>query len=168
MSPVSPVMEARSNLLSIMPRIMACMATLWKAVSHDGIPAVTTTSRSQAHNGFYKLVMGDPKVDMQGRQFPMQFSFSLMYAFSLWACVWRSLWGVGVGRESCWRNKATPFQSRLKTVACLCGKLQVVRQYILELLSPISLLHGSHLLGAFAVAWNDRRQKIVGQSRKVS
>ncbi|PVD28894.1 hypothetical protein C0Q70_11489 [Pomacea canaliculata] len=103
MSPVSPVMEARSNLLSIMPRIMACMATLWKAVSHDGIPAVTTSSRSQAHNGFYKLLMGDPKV---------------------------------------------------------------VRQYILELLSPISLLHGSHLLGAFAVAWNDRRQKIVGQSRK--
>lgn len=101
MSPVSPVMEARSNLLSIMPRIMACMATLWKAVSHDGIPAVTTTSRSQAHNGFYKLVMGDPKVDMQGRQFPMQFSFYVCIFLVCNVCEGVYGGGVGVGRESC-------------------------------------------------------------------
>ena len=48
-----------------------------------------------------------------------------------------------------------------------CIHLQVVRQHILELLSPLSLLHGNHLLAAFAVAWNDRRQKPNGPVKKV-
>lgn len=46
-----------------------------------------------------------------------------------------------------------------------------MRQHILEFLSPISLPHGTHLLAAFAVAWNDRRQRAsasAASSKKVS
>ena len=43
---------------------------------------------------------------------------------------------------------------------------QIVRQYILEFLSPISLPHGTHLLGAIAVAWNDRRNKNAAKNMK--
>ncbi|XP_076444435.1 protein DOP1A-like isoform X3 [Babylonia areolata] len=102
-SPVSPVLEARNNLLSIMPRIMACMATLWKAVSLDPSLTPPTHIARQRQDGVQKLIMGEHRV---------------------------------------------------------------VRQHILELLSPISLLHGTHLLGAFAVAWNDRRQKPAGLTKK--
>ncbi|XP_059152409.1 protein dopey-1-like [Physella acuta] len=85
--PISPVLEARTRLLGILPRIMACMATLWKAVAvttEDGLSYITS----------------HPSV----------------------------------------------------------GDFKAVRQHILELLSPISLPHGTNLLAAFAVAWNDRRQ----------
>ena len=41
-----------------------------------------------------------------------------------------------------------------------------MRQYILEFLSPISLPHGTHLLGAIAVAWNDRRIKNAAKNMK--
>jgi hypothetical protein len=60
-SPVSPLVEARSNLLSILPRIMACMATLWKAVNVDSLKPSTTT-RGLA-DGLQKIMMGDPKVN---------------------------------------------------------------------------------------------------------
>ncbi|CAL1528923.1 unnamed protein product [Lymnaea stagnalis] len=86
-APISPVLEARTRLLGILPRIMACMATLWKAVAvttEDGLAYITN----------------HPSV----------------------------------------------------------GDFKAVRQHILELLSPISLPHGTNLLAAFAVAWNDRRQ----------
>ena len=33
LSLLSPILDARRGLLSIMPRIVACMATLWHAVS---------------------------------------------------------------------------------------------------------------------------------------
>ncbi|KAH9488781.1 Protein dopey-1 [Bulinus truncatus] len=86
-APMSPVLDARARLLGTLPRIMACMATLWKAVaivSEDGSAYITS----------------HPTV----------------------------------------------------------GDFKAVRQHILELLSPISLPHGTNLLAAFAVAWNDRRQ----------
>ena len=48
---VSPVLDARSNLLSVLPRIIACMASMWRAMKvvekHEESPA---------------LVMGAPKV----------------------------------------------------------------------------------------------------------
>ncbi|KAK7479632.1 hypothetical protein BaRGS_00029098 [Batillaria attramentaria] len=103
--PISPMLDARNNLLSILPRIMACMATLWKAVNCDGVESTMADSGKQKRCGLHKLIMGEPKV---------------------------------------------------------------VRQHILELLSPLSLLHGTHLLAAFAVAWNDRRQKPNGQVKKPS
>uniref|UniRef100_A0A2C9KBU5 Uncharacterized protein n=1 Tax=Biomphalaria glabrata TaxID=6526 RepID=A0A2C9KBU5_BIOGL len=84
--PVAPVLDARTRLLGILPRIMACMATLWKAVAIVNEDNVYITSH--------------PTV----------------------------------------------------------GEFKAVRQHILELLSPISLPHGTNLLAAFAVAWNDRRQ----------
>ncbi|GFO47236.1 protein dopey 1 [Plakobranchus ocellatus] len=87
-TPIQPVLEARSRVLSVLPRVMACMATLWKSVTvttEDGASYITC----HPHVGDFKLV----------------------------------------------------------------------RHHILELLSPISLPHGTHLLAAFAVAWNDRRQK---------
>ncbi|KAK3576489.1 hypothetical protein CHS0354_034162 [Potamilus streckersoni] len=88
----SPVLEARGGLLSILPRIMACMTSLWKAMNNtdmnDFNPAFT---------------MGAPKV---------------------------------------------------------------VRQYILEFVSPLSRPHGLHLLGAIAVAWNDRRQNVTSKNGK--
>ncbi|CAG5127027.1 unnamed protein product, partial [Candidula unifasciata] len=87
-APVSPVLDARSRLLGILPRIMACMAMLWKAVA-------ITTEEGAAY------VTSHPAV----------------------------------------------------------GDFKSVRQHILELLSPISLPHGTNLLAAFAVAWNDRRSK---------
>lgn len=102
-SPVSPVLEARNNLLSIMPRIMACMATLWKAISRHTTHAPATDIARQKQDGVQKLIIGEPRV---------------------------------------------------------------VRQHVLELLSPLSLLHGTHLLGAFAVAWNDRRHKPAGLTKK--
>ncbi|XP_070189330.1 protein DOP1A-like isoform X2 [Littorina saxatilis] len=102
-SPVSPVLEARNNLLSILPRIMACMATLWKAVNTDTAQSAVTDVARQRREGVHRLIMGDSKV---------------------------------------------------------------VRQHVLELLSPLSLLHGNHLLAAFAVAWNDRRQKPAGPIKK--
>ncbi|XP_060598596.1 protein dopey-1-like isoform X2 [Ruditapes philippinarum] len=91
---MSPVLEARNSILSVMPRIIACMASLWRAIN-----IVEEQEESPV------LTMGSPKV---------------------------------------------------------------VRQYILEFISPISLPHGLHLLGAIAVAWNDRRKKITAKnSRKV-
>ncbi|GFR99136.1 protein dopey 1 [Elysia marginata] len=93
-APVQPVLEARTRVLSVLPRVMACMATLWKAVtvtSEDGVSYITC----HPHVGDFKLV----------------------------------------------------------------------RHHILELLSPISLPHGTHLLAAFAVAWNDRRQKSVNKKK---
>ncbi|XP_053397950.1 protein dopey-1-like isoform X3 [Mercenaria mercenaria] len=91
---MSPVLEARNSILSVMPRIIACMAALWRAIN---------IVEKQEESPF--LTMGSPKV---------------------------------------------------------------VRQYILEFISPISLPHGLHLLGAIAVAWNDRRKKLpVKNSRKV-
>ena len=30
---MSPVLDARNNILSVMPRIMACLAALWRAVT---------------------------------------------------------------------------------------------------------------------------------------
>ncbi|BFZ09520.1 hypothetical protein BsWGS_12559 [Bradybaena similaris] len=92
-APVSPVLDARSRLLGILPRIMACMAMLWKAV------AITT-------EGGAAYVTSHPAV----------------------------------------------------------GDFKSVRQHILELLSPISLPHGTNLLAAFAVAWNDRRPKSLAAS----
>ncbi|KAL3881558.1 hypothetical protein ACJMK2_027984, partial [Sinanodonta woodiana] len=92
LSSSSPVLEARGSLLSILPRIMACMTSLWKAMKNtdmnDYNPAFT---------------MGAPKV---------------------------------------------------------------VRQYILEFVSPLSRPHGLHLLGAIAVAWNDRRQNVSSTNWK--
>lgn len=32
-SMLSPVMDARNNILSVMPRIMACLTSLWRAVN---------------------------------------------------------------------------------------------------------------------------------------
>ena len=61
-SPVSPVLEARSNLLSILPRIMACMATLWKAVNRDSTQSHATDVNKQRQDGVHQLIMGDPKV----------------------------------------------------------------------------------------------------------
>ena len=50
----SPVMDARNNLLSVLPRIIACMASLWRAMKvvdkHEDSPA---------------LAMGAPKVRLQ-------------------------------------------------------------------------------------------------------
>lgn len=92
--PVQPVLEARTRVLNVLPRVMACMATLWKAVTvttEDGVSYITC----HPHVGDFKLV----------------------------------------------------------------------RHHILELLSPISLPHGTHLLAAFAVAWNDRRQKSANKSK---
>ncbi|XP_052808898.1 protein dopey-1-like isoform X3 [Mya arenaria] len=89
---VSPVMDARNNILSVMPRIMACLTALWRAVNIV-----------DKHDEWSTLTLGAPKV---------------------------------------------------------------VRQYILEFISPISLPHGAHLLGAIAVAWNDRRKKAHGKPSK--
>ncbi|BFZ25222.1 hypothetical protein BsWGS_28261 [Bradybaena similaris] len=86
--PASPVFVTRVHLLSLLPRVVACMAGLWKAI--------TTPSSTD---------------DLTGATDP-------------------------------------------KTV----GDVRAIRHQILELLSPISLTHGSHFLAAFAVAWNDRRQ----------
>ncbi|XP_050391433.1 protein dopey-1 isoform X1 [Patella vulgata] len=94
---MSPVLEARRGLLSILPRIMACMAVMWKAL--NSVTSGETDRYTQA-----RLTMGSPKI---------------------------------------------------------------VRQHILEFLSPISLPHGTNLLGAVAVAWNDRRKKIQGLVKKV-
>ena len=59
---MSPVLEARSNLLSILPRIMACMSTLWKAVNCDmTYPSMADISK-QRQEGVHHLIMGDPKV----------------------------------------------------------------------------------------------------------
>ena len=30
---MSPVLEARNSILSVMPRIIACMASLWRAIN---------------------------------------------------------------------------------------------------------------------------------------
>lgn len=50
----APVMEARRGLLSIMPRIIACMATLWRAVNVD-----EDSSNVREGNTW---IMGRPKV----------------------------------------------------------------------------------------------------------
>ncbi|ESO88953.1 hypothetical protein LOTGIDRAFT_154021 [Lottia gigantea] len=94
---MSPVIEARRNLLSILPRIMACMAVMWKALN-------TVTSGEADRFTQARLTMGSPKK---------------------------------------------------------------IRQHILEFLSPLSLPHGTNLLGAVAVAWNDRRKKVHGGVKKV-
>jgi len=87
---VSPVMEARRNILSILPRILASLTVLWKAVN----------------------VSEDRKDSSQKEQV-------------------------------CWS----------------LGSPKVVRQYIMEFVSPISRHHGVNMLGAVAVVWNDRRQR---------
>ncbi|XP_062580439.1 protein dopey-1-like isoform X4 [Saccostrea cucullata] len=91
----APVREARNGLLSIMPRIIACMASLWRAVNVD-----EDSSKVQESNTW---IMGRPKV---------------------------------------------------------------IRQCVLNFLSPLSLPHGAHLLGAVGVAWNDRRKKGSPSNKK--
>ena len=51
----------------------------------------------------------------------------------------------------------------------LLHALQVIRQCVLSFLSPLSLPHGIHLLGAVGVAWNDSRKKTTptGTNKKV-
>ncbi|XP_069103129.1 protein DOP1A-like isoform X2 [Argopecten irradians] len=88
--PLVPVMDARRSLLSIMPRIISCLTSLWKAVN------------------FAEEIAGD-------------------------------------------ENKSHP--------TWIMGTPKVVRQKILEFLSPISLPHGTNLLAAVGVAWNDRMLK---------
>lgn len=61
-SPTSPLMDARNNLLSILPRIMACMVTLWKAVSQDSDVTSTASSSRLSQIGMFKLIVGDTKV----------------------------------------------------------------------------------------------------------
>ncbi|XP_067674328.1 protein dopey-1-like isoform X1 [Haliotis asinina] len=97
-SPSNPVLEARRSLLSILPRIMACMSTLWRAINTVKVPEAKLLTKE----GF--LALGSPKV---------------------------------------------------------------IRQQVLEFLSPISVPHGTNLLGAFAVAWNDRRKKTTGIAKRV-
>ncbi|KAL5009879.1 hypothetical protein ScPMuIL_012184 [Solemya velum] len=97
MSLNSPVMEARRLLLSILPRIISCMAVLWKSIQ-----VAEQGSDSQADHPSWTV--GSPKV---------------------------------------------------------------VKFYILEFLSPVSFAHGVHLLGALAVAWNDRRKKSAPLMKKV-
>ncbi|XP_021360674.1 protein dopey-1-like isoform X2 [Mizuhopecten yessoensis] len=89
-TPLVPIMDARRSLLSIMPRIIACLTSLWKAVK------------------FAEEQVGD-------------------------------------------ESKFHP--------TWIMGTPKVVRQKILEFLSPISLPHGSNLLAAVGVAWNDRTRK---------
>ena len=36
---------------------------------------------------------------------------------------------------------------------------KVIKQCIMELLSPISLHHGTNMLAAVAIVWNDRRKR---------
>jgi len=36
---------------------------------------------------------------------------------------------------------------------------QMIRQFVLEFISPLALHHGQHLLAAAAHVWNERRQK---------
>ncbi|CAG5136270.1 unnamed protein product [Candidula unifasciata] len=88
-TPVSPVLVTRAHLLSMLPRIVACMAGLWKAVA----------------------------------------------------------------------STASADDSTCATELQPLGDVRAIRHEILELLSPISLTHGTHFLAAFAVAWNDRRKK---------
>ncbi|XP_041353922.1 protein dopey-1-like isoform X2 [Gigantopelta aegis] len=97
---ISPILDARRALLSIMPRIVACMATLWHAVSR------ASQEQSRCTN---------------------------------------------------WKGDSLTAEH-----------VRVIRQQILEFLSPISVPHGINLLGAFAVAWNDRRKKTQGYSKKVT
>lgn len=56
-------------------------------------------------------------------------------------------------------SKTCILEAHLVFIIYLYYIFQVVRRYILEFISPISLPHGIHLLGAIAVAWNDRRKK---------
>lgn len=45
---LSPVLDARNNILSVMPRIMACMASLWRALNvvekQEELPVLTIGS----------------------------------------------------------------------------------------------------------------------------
>lgn len=50
----APVMEARRGLLSIMPRIIACMTSLWRAVNVDEDSSNVLESNT--------WIMGRPKV----------------------------------------------------------------------------------------------------------
>ncbi|XP_071455571.1 protein DOP1 homolog isoform X2 [Hetaerina americana] len=44
------------------------------------------------------------------------------------------------------------------TCGLVLGRRRLVRQHLLEFLSPISLHHGSHFLAAVAIAWQERKQ----------
>ena len=52
LSPLAPVLEARRILLSILPRILACMTSLWKA----------SDAAERNENNQQKYIMGNPKV----------------------------------------------------------------------------------------------------------
>ena len=43
--------------------------------------------------------------------------------------------------------------------------VQIVKQFILEFVSPISVHHGTNLMAAVAVVWHDRRNR--GGNKKV-
>lgn len=51
---IPPVLEARRNLLSILPRILASLATLWKAVRKSEV---------SSNNKDPWFIMGQPKVN---------------------------------------------------------------------------------------------------------
>ncbi|XP_060070918.1 protein dopey-1-like [Ylistrum balloti] len=97
-TPLVPIMDARRSLLSIMPRIIACLTSLWKAAKYA---EEQVGDESKSHPTW---IMGTPKV---------------------------------------------------------------IRQKILEFLSPISLPHGTNLLAAVGVAWNDRMRKNGASYKKV-
>ncbi|KAJ8315121.1 hypothetical protein KUTeg_007271 [Tegillarca granosa] len=98
-SNIQPVIDVRRALLCIMPRIIACMTSLWRAVKLAEIKSNTGKNNHPA------WTMGSPKV---------------------------------------------------------------VRHHILEFLSPLSRPHGTHLLAAVGVAWNDRRTKTQTLTKKVN
>ena len=52
LGPLAPVLEARRILLSILPRILACMTSLWKA----------SNAAERNENYQRKYIMGSPKV----------------------------------------------------------------------------------------------------------
>lgn len=52
------------------------------------------------------------------------------------------------------------------TDVCVWGNPKVVKNQILEFLSPISLHHGSNFLAAIAVAWQER--KSTDDTKKVN
>jgi len=44
--------------------------------------------------------------------------------------------------------------------------MQMIRQFVLEFISPLALNHGQHLLAAAAHVWNERRQKTLSVNAK--
>ncbi|XP_034245297.1 protein dopey-1 homolog isoform X2 [Thrips palmi] len=50
----------------------------------------------------------------------------------------------------------------------VAGNARIVRHYLLEFLSPISLHHATNFLAAIAVVWQDRRQSLSELSSQIS